>query len=186
MISAADFEESGGLGGRMGRQRQRMREMYRDSKRMTPRILHRYFQTDHEGQEEGLTRAALSTAFEAYDRDGNGAIDREEFKEESEQRAARPIPGIGEYDRFRHLLAEIDGSGDGILDLGELHAYFKQQDEDGDGALTFGETGRRGAGMRGRGGGGGGGRGGGSAGGWPGPAAGEIAPDFTLEPHDGR
>ncbi len=173
ILASEDFPRGGG---RMGMRRQ-MRGMYMDSSRMAPRILHRYFQEDEEGGEEDLSRESLKAALKAYDRNHDEKLDREEFQAEVKKRGARPISGVPDYDRYAHLVEEIDESGDEILSFQEIHSYFDRKNSDGDEWLSSQEVGRGGGGRGGERGrrGGGGPRPGGE-----GPATGERAPDFTL------
>lgn len=169
-ITVADFER-GGRG--MGGMRRQMRSMYMDSERMAPRILHRYFQATAGAGEDALTKAAFEKALAAYDVNGNETVERNEFEKESQERGARPIEGVGEYDRYRHLLAVADGDENETLSFDELLGFFASKDADGDLQLAGAEVGRS---MGGR-----GGRGRmNDPTTWSGPPEGEMAPDFQL------
>ena len=143
------------------------------------RTVSSYFQLDEENDK--LTRAELEEAFDRYDADGDAVIDRDEFDRSAEdQRVA--LPGgemmrtmMGNADPWDLIMAGTDGDDDGRLASAELMAFFKAQDEDGDGVWEIRSPApRRRGGRRSR--------AGASSSGEPetGPVTGSMAPDFTL------
>jgi Ca2+-binding EF-hand superfamily protein len=140
----------------------------------TQMVVIRYFQDDDDAGE--LSLAELERSIDAYDANGDGAIDAAEFADQGpERRDPNPpsrrlrmmMDGMQPYDT---LADGVDDDGDGRLGTDELVAFFHDRD---DGDLVWRQ---RGAARRG---------GGGAGRAMSGPAEGTIAPDFMLAPPEG-
>jgi Ca2+-binding EF-hand superfamily protein len=142
------------------------------------RMLGRYFQ---DGVDPTLlTRVELEATFSVYDVDGNEILIQEEFA--AHQAAAqvglaqddsRMVQRMmGDVDPWDALLAIGDTDGDECLAVEEMMALFDRFDDDGVGKLDWSASPAREQGSSG-------------ASRPDGPAAGTVAPDFTLEPPEG-
>ncbi len=158
-IQAADFE-AGARDNSEAMRRQRSQQ-----------LLAWYFQTDDDANK--LPRTELEAAARTYDTSGDGKIDAEEFgcaAEERRELGKRPTRrATRELDAFATLLDQTDEDADGLLATAELVGFFDAMD-DGDGVWNLGRGQRSSRG----------------SGGPPsGPAAGTVAPDFTLSSPEG-
>jgi Ca2+-binding EF-hand superfamily protein len=114
---------------------------------------------------DSLGPLELRIGFERRDLDQDGRLEREEL-----ERAAPARDATQNYDVFATLLAAIDRTSDGTLELPELTAYLEARDRDRDGRLHAGERAAPGEAPRL---------------GWIDPAERERAPDFSLHPYQG-
>jgi len=184
LVSAQDFERPrGGGAGRGSGRAARMAAMRGQM------VLASTFQADRDPG--ALTLGELETAFRAFDGDGDGRLDEQEFRCGAEARAAGAGDGsdgegsvarvqramMGDLDEWQALLEAVDADGDRLVGERELFAFFEGRDRDGDGIWKLDERGRRG----------GGGAGVASSAERPrdGAREGELAPDFTLAPPQG-
>ncbi len=88
-----------------------------------------------------LVRANLcESAFDAIDRDGDGSLDRDEFRKKSEEFffARRDANGDG-----KHSLQEFSAWAQTPEQRAEHKRWFELRDTDGDGKLTFRESAHR-------------------------------------------
>jgi len=174
VVSQDDFARRGGRGGGGGGGGPSP-EMMRTAR--TQMVVIRYFQDDDDASE--LSLEEMERSIDAYDADGDGAIDRAEFADEAPERRNQAPPSrrqrmmMSGMQPYEALVDGVDDDDDGRLGTDELVTFFHDRD---DGDLVWRQRGaaRRGGGGQGRG-----------RGAMSGAAEGAMAPDFMLYPPEG-